>query len=105
MLERLIDEHTEADTAIPKSGAVSQKRKLRKIRRYLAKGGFEVFAGSVVDQDGESAWHLSSRISTSRNWTDWIATVSYETPRIYKVKVTKMGFGQEVRIVYEPARS
>ena len=75
---------------------------LQRTFRYVKRGGFAVYAGSVTDQDGDSTWHLSSSFTAAQGWADYMAHVSFQKPRIYTVEVTRSGFGPEKQFDYEP---
>ena len=66
---------------------------LEKISSVMKSGGLDVYVGSVTDQDGDSSWELSSNLRKIRSWARDMATVSFEVPRIYRVSVTRFGFG------------
>ena len=77
-------------------------KSLRRLQKRLAGGGFGAYVGSVTDQDGDSAWELTSKLSVIRSWSNNMAVVSYERPRTYKIQITRSGFGIAHRLKLKP---
>lgn len=71
---------------------------LMQITAVLKSGGLSVYLGSVVDQEGDSSWELTSSLRQIRTWADEMAVVSFEVPRIYRVSITRNGFGAAKRL-------
>ena len=76
-----------------------------RLLNYFRSGGFQAFSGSVVDQDGDSSWHLSSTLESAQQWADDMTVVCFEEPRIYEIDIERFGFGEEHRIEYTPDAS
>lgn len=71
---------------------------LMRISSILKSGGLNVYVGAVTDQEGDSSWELTSNRQHIRAWADDMAIVSFEAPRIYRVSVTRKGFGTAKRL-------
>ena len=71
---------------------------LEKISLVIQSGGLDVYVGSVTDQDGDSSWELTSNLRKIQSWARYMATVSFEVPRTYRMSVTRFGFGAAKRL-------
>ena len=71
---------------------------LEKIFSVIKSGGLDVYVGSVTDQDGDSSWELTSNLRKIQSWARFMATVSFEVPRTYRMSVTRFGFGAAKRL-------
>lgn len=64
-----------------------------RLRNYLRRGGFEIYAGVVTDQDGDACWHLSANRRSARKWSVEMSEVCFARPMIYHVKLWRNGLG------------
>ena len=75
---------------------------LLRIISVFRSGGWNLYAGSVTDQEGDSTWEVSSSLRGIREWAKFMSVMSYESPRTYRVSITRSGFGSGKRLNWKP---
>lgn len=68
----------------------------------LASGGHYLFLGVVIDQDGDANWEIATHSEFIEQWGHNVATVSFETPRIYQLALRADGGVDSTRLSFVP---
>lgn len=68
----------------------------------LASGGNELYLGVVTDQDGDASWEIATQVEFIQQWGHNVATVSFETPRIYRLALKADGNVDSTRLPFVP---
>ena len=102
LLQGFLERALTVSSTVPTDFERHDQPMLVRIISVIKSGGLKVYAGSVADQEGDSAWEVSSSLRQIRAWAKDMSIMSYESPRTYRVSVKRSGFGCAKRLNWKP---